>query len=336
MKNVIERYVYDVMRRLPENERDEVRKELVANIDDMLGEDRSDENIEKVLLELGEPRLLATRYQTKERYLISPAYFDDYIRVLKIVMIVFIVVSLVFGTIDLLINLDVSSLWEVIGSILSRLIGDVFTALLSAFAWVTVIFWAIEKANLSTKREEWNLKKLPEIPKNNSPKINRTGAIVGLVIESIFSAIFIILLIRYIDYIGIYENTTMVAPLFTKEIIEAFIPIFIVSISISIIVSAYKAYHPIWDIKLSSIYTFSKILTLVITLVFINYPNLFNILMFDKIAEYLSLTTSKVIDGFDKGIRIFSIFLGVMTGIDLIATWIKTLKGQKAISKIIE
>ena len=89
MKNMIERYVYDVIRRLPEDNREEVKKELYLNIDDMLGSNRSEEHIEQILLELGEPRLLALKYQTKERYLISPAYYDDYIRVLKVVIIIF-------------------------------------------------------------------------------------------------------------------------------------------------------------------------------------------------------------------------------------------------------
>lgn len=332
MKNVIERYVYDVTRRLPEETREEVKQELLANIDDMLGEDRSEENIEKVLLELGEPRLLATRYQTKERYLISPAYFDDYVRVLKIVMVIFVVVSLVFGAIDLMINLDITSPWTVIGDVIGRMIGDSFTALLSAFAWVTVIFFVIERAEKSSKLREWKLSRLPEIPKIDSPKINRTGAVVGLIIESIFAVIFIILLMNYIDYIGIYENTVMVAPMFTKEIVIAFIPILIVSITLSIIVSVLKALYAVWNIKLASIYTFSKILSLIITLIFINYPNLFNILMFDKIAEYLSTSTSEVINGFETGIRIFSIFLLIVVPLDLITTWVKTLKGEKSVT----
>lgn len=38
MNNLIERYVYDVTRRLPEKDRDEVSSELKSNIYDMLPE----------------------------------------------------------------------------------------------------------------------------------------------------------------------------------------------------------------------------------------------------------------------------------------------------------
>ena len=86
---MIKRYVYDVTRRLPENQREEVGKELQANINDMLPNDPTEEDIKKVLVELGEPRILASSYRQKPRYLISPEWMDDYFQTLKIVMIVF-------------------------------------------------------------------------------------------------------------------------------------------------------------------------------------------------------------------------------------------------------
>lgn len=330
MKNVIERYVYDVMRRLPEESRSEMEKELTANIEDMLRDNHSEENIEKVLLELGEPRLLATKYRTKERYLISPAYFDDYIRVLKIVAIIFVSISLVFGSIDLALNLNVETPWQMIGQVFSKLFGDSFNSLLMAFAWVTVIFFIIERAEEKSDFRKWKLTNLPELPQKTNPKINRTGAVVGLIIETIFAMIFILLLINYLDVLGIYEGSTMVAPMFTNEVVEAFIPVLIISVILSIIVSALKALYGIWNIKLTSIYTISKIFSTVVAIIFISYPNLFNILMFEKIAEYLTITTNEVADGFATGIKIFSIFLGIVVSLDLISTWVKTLKGKRS------
>ncbi|MFH1694080.1 MAG: hypothetical protein ABH890_07380 [Bacillota bacterium] len=330
MKQIIDRYVFDVIRRLPDDSKEDVKKELLANIDDMLAENRSEDHIEKVLLELGEPRLLANRYRSKDRYLISPAYFDDYLRILKIVMIIFLSVSLVFGSIDLILNLSTQSPWEMIGEVFSKLIVNAFTSLLSAFAWVTLIFWGIEKAEEKTKIKVWKLSNLPELPKQNSAKINRTGAVFLLVIETIFAVIFISLLINYIDYLGIYENTTMVAPIFTKEIVAAFIPLLILSASLSIIVSAIKVFYAAWNVKLVCIYTLSKVFSVIVAIIFINYPNLFNILMFDKIGEYLSITTNEVADGFARGIRIFSIFLGLAVTVDLITTWLKTIKTTKS------
>ena len=84
--NLIERYVHDVARRLPEKEREDVKDELRANIYDMLPEGASEEQIRNVLYELGSPASLAGKYRQNPRYLISPAYYDEYVNVLKWVL----------------------------------------------------------------------------------------------------------------------------------------------------------------------------------------------------------------------------------------------------------
>ena len=61
MSNMIERYVHDVARRLPEKDREDVKKELRANIYDMLPDGASDDAIKKVLYELGSPASLAEK-----------------------------------------------------------------------------------------------------------------------------------------------------------------------------------------------------------------------------------------------------------------------------------
>ena len=88
MSSIIDRYLYDVTRRLPENMRDDVEQELRANIEDMLPDNPTEEEIENVLESLGAPSKLAAKYRPNPRYLISPALFEEYISVLKIVAVV--------------------------------------------------------------------------------------------------------------------------------------------------------------------------------------------------------------------------------------------------------
>src|SRR5574344_277501 len=78
MKNLIDRYVFDVVRRLPEGERGDVERELRANIRDMLPEDSQEAETVRVLESLGDPRKLAEQYRANPRYLISPAMFEQY------------------------------------------------------------------------------------------------------------------------------------------------------------------------------------------------------------------------------------------------------------------
>jgi hypothetical protein len=83
---MIERYVFEVARRLPEKEREDVKRELTANIMDMLSDNPSDEEIADVLNELGDPAKLSEKYRQHPRYLISPAMFETYLRTIKIVL----------------------------------------------------------------------------------------------------------------------------------------------------------------------------------------------------------------------------------------------------------
>lgn len=334
MRNMIERYVYAVMKRLPNENKEEIERELYANIDDMLGDDHSEVHIESVLLALGEPRKLALQYKTKNRYLISPLYFDDYVRVLKLVMIIFLVVSLVFNAIDLAINYEVSSFTGLFTQVFTTIFDGIFTAALQAFAWVTVVFFIIERAEEKSIRKAWKPSNLPEIPKNNDIEIKRSNAVAGLVVETIFSVIFIILLISYLDKIGIYENFVMVAPLFDNDIVRAFTPILIASIIGSLVVSIFKVFYAKWNLQMKIIYTLGKIFSVVVFIVFINYPNLFNILMFEKIAAYLNMSTSAVINHFNTGIHGFSVFLAIVVGIDLIVTWLKNVKIKESLKRV--
>ena len=92
MREMIERYVYDVVRRLPQSQREDISRELRTLIDDMM-EERADsgkteqENAEEVLKELGSPFALAGKYRDSKKYLIGPAYYEQYWFVLKIVLI---------------------------------------------------------------------------------------------------------------------------------------------------------------------------------------------------------------------------------------------------------
>ena len=76
MREMIERYVYDVVRRLPQSQREDISRELRTLIDDMM-EERADsgkteqENAEEVLKELGSPFALAGKYRDSKKYLIG-------------------------------------------------------------------------------------------------------------------------------------------------------------------------------------------------------------------------------------------------------------------------
>ena len=88
-----ERYIYQVIRRLPKNQREDIRMELNELIDDMCEHD----SMEHVLEKLGDPVKFAHKYNGENSYVIGPEYYDNYIFVLRIVLIC-VIISTLFST----------------------------------------------------------------------------------------------------------------------------------------------------------------------------------------------------------------------------------------------
>ena len=61
--NLIEIYIQEVTRRLPEKSREDIALELRSTIEDMLPDDYSEEDVKSVLEKLGNPAALASGYR---------------------------------------------------------------------------------------------------------------------------------------------------------------------------------------------------------------------------------------------------------------------------------
>jgi len=332
MKDLIERYIYDVTRRLPESQREEVSKELRANIEDMLPENYNIEDVKKVLLTLGEPRKLANNYRQKPRYLISPEWMDEYLRVLKIVAIVFAAVSLVSGMVEAMLHPEATTAIGIFAEVLSVTIANIIQGLVSAFAIVTLIFVGIEAYGKSGKKEAWALEKLPHLPTVVETKISRTGSFIGLIFTTIFGILFIYYLMNHDTYIGWYEDRgqwTMIIPLFNDSVISLFIPFMILSLVVSVISQIVKLRYGVWNIQVAAVHTISQILSVSIFAAFIINADLINpeifaqaaVLFHGNAAEYASIFTDAAIG--------FSAFLGFVVAIDIIVTWVKKVRIDK-------
>ncbi|MDP3130321.1 MAG: hypothetical protein Q8N15_03180, partial [Bacillota bacterium] len=252
MKDLIELYVYDVTRRLPENTRAEVAKELNANIGDMLPEQPAEADIVKVLTTLGEPRELAAGYRTTQRYLISPKWMDEYLMVLKIVLIVLAAISLVFTLIETLTDPQATTVIGMIAEVFGTTFSEVISSLFHGFTLVTLIFVAIDRFGSKCDKEPWSPKSLPELPKDNVRKISRTESIIGMMMATIFGAIFAYLLRNNQLYIAWFDEGTWNIgagiPLFNDAVILAFLPFYIASVVVTIADHAVKLKVGHWNV----------------------------------------------------------------------------------------
>ncbi|WP_433830462.1 permease prefix domain 1-containing protein [Actinoplanes sp. CA-015351] len=166
MTTLIDRYVYTVLRRIPEQQRTDIDRELRTSIEDAVearvaGGSPPEAAIEETLLELGDPDHLADGYADRKQYLIGPELFGVWWRVLK--MLLTIVLPIVVVALTTLRTLDDPSIGTAIGTAVSTLI----TVGAHMAFWTTAIFALLERTGVAhdelpgSNRRGWNLTDLP-------------------------------------------------------------------------------------------------------------------------------------------------------------------------------
>lgn len=163
---LIDRYVADVARRLPAPLRADVGEELRAGLLDAIDDRRAadpaltPEQAERAAVAaLGDPAVLADGYLPERRYVIGPAYYDEWSTLLRTLLAI---VPATAATASLVIGLwaDDAGFFGVLGD--AVWLGLV-VAVNIAF-WVTVTFWLLERSGTPLRDGEprpWHPDDLP-------------------------------------------------------------------------------------------------------------------------------------------------------------------------------
>ena len=72
-KELVNRYVYEVTKRIPKEQRNEIEMELRELIEDMA----EGAPLEEVFVKLGDPAVFARKYREDKNYVISPECLGD-------------------------------------------------------------------------------------------------------------------------------------------------------------------------------------------------------------------------------------------------------------------
>jgi len=208
--NLIDRYVHEIGRRLPQQNRSDIEKELRSALEDML-EDRSkkegcavnEEMTVQILKEYGKPDKVAASY-LPERYLIGPQLFPSFWMIVKIVFTVLTTLAIV-GLVISLVNANLTPA-EIGRSILNALV-QYFSGIMSAFGNIVLVFAIIQyfAPNLKLedkKNEEWNPDDLPDVVDENDQV-----SIAGTIAETVFIVLGLAIFNIYPEYIGIFGFT---------------------------------------------------------------------------------------------------------------------------------
>jgi len=199
MTDLIERYVHEVGRHVPQKERAEIQAELRSMIHDQL-EDRfggaaTADDVNAVLVELGHPRRMAASY-AGERYLVGPLLYPTMIMVLRrglafvpvIVIIVHLVLALFAGEGRTLIEMTLNAA------------ANIFQAM-AIFTGVVVLIFALMERYGEDLDEITGLDKAfnpADLPAVDDPDgIDRYEAIFGIA-----AGVFAIIILLYFLRVG--------------------------------------------------------------------------------------------------------------------------------------
>lgn len=167
--NLIDKYILEVGKHLPRQNRTDIEAEIRSTLEDMLDErtqvsgtkgPADEATVMEVLKEYGSPREVAAKYKTHQ-YLIGPRLFPIFEMVLRIVFTVVTVVSLVGLGVTL-------AKMGITGAAFVSAVKDWFLSLLSgliaAFGNIALVFAIIERTPVADKYEkdfnEWDPKEL--------------------------------------------------------------------------------------------------------------------------------------------------------------------------------
>ncbi len=168
-----DRYVWDVTRRLPSDQRDDIERELRSTIADM--SEGVDERT--ALVELGDPARLAANYRVGGRALIGEGLYPEYVRQLRRWLGIVVPLLTAISVAGAAAAEDVT-----VGSVITALLASAAMAVLQVCFWVTGVFALLERFGTGDTPDAtaWDPDDLPEVPSAPHLTIGETVGEVAL------------------------------------------------------------------------------------------------------------------------------------------------------------
>ena len=283
--NLIDKYIQEVTRRLPEKNRKDIALELRSTIEDMLPKQYSEEEVKEVLKELGNPAILANGYNDRPMYLIGPRYYEMYIIILKITVPIAAIISFVSLLAHQLITFNGSdAVLNIILNIFTGGIVAVMETCLQTFFWVTLAFFIAERVESSKDNEpvnfkfkKWSPEDLMDIPNLSKKRITDSEIVFSLFWTALWATCYF-----YADHLfGVYEKgeqgLIFVTPALNQGVLLSYLPMIIVVIVLEVGLTIYKLIERKWTKKLALYNTVLQIAVTTIFVLILTNPNLFEI-----------------------------------------------------------
>ncbi len=325
---MIDRYVHAVTERLPEETREDVARELRVNIEDMLPDNATKEDVRTVLEKLGNPNVLSNEYRQVKRYLIGPAMYDTYVPILKLVVGIAAIAFAFLALIGV-----IAEPTKHISAMIVDVLSAAFEGAVMAFLWVTLIFVLLERVNiqegsLPLKKKKWSVDDLPPIVQHPGSRIKRSEIVISLFFTVVFTSI---LLFRpeLFSWYELRDNSLqLVGPFFDIVQLQNYIPAIAILAVIQLGLSIYKFLVLRWTLPLAIINTLNNLGIVLLVCLMLNDHSLFNQSLFSYIAGVFNTSVGGVEVILSRGSLVFMIIFVILCGIDSISGFVKCRKLQ--------
>lgn len=250
-RELMERYIYQVTRRLPVKQREETGKELRELIEDMC----EAQDMESALKKMGDPAEFAQKYRGDGRCLIGPEYYENYFWVLKLVLLCVLVSAIFSGIVQGFLSggegMDGAAAAGRLGrGIRDGLINAVWGSF-AAFGAVTLLFACLERFQIrlewrKTRKAQacadgdtgWTPETLAPVPEKKA-RISRADSLVGILFCGLAGGLFV-LAPEFFGIYGVRDGEVYGVPIFNMEKWHEILPILLVGLGIGLIDEAVR------------------------------------------------------------------------------------------------
>ncbi|MGG0657350.1 HAAS signaling domain-containing protein [Rummeliibacillus pycnus] len=315
--NLIEIYIQEVTRRLPQKSREDIALELRSTIEDMLPDDYSEEDTKAVLEKLGSPVTLASGYLDRPMHLIGPRYFDVYLTLLKMILPIAAVISLISMFAEHFIGYSgEQAVLNVVLSLMGEGIGRIIEVGIQVFFWLTLVFAILERTDkvsdeqpLTASLKKWtpnDLKNISYIPKKKA--ISKGEVFGSLMWTAIWSTLYF-----YANHlVGVYERgrdgLEFVTTTFNQEVLLGYWPIVLVVIGSEIALALYKLIKGQWTKGIAICNTAVELISTIVFIIILTNPNL----MTQDFITYMADVFTTTANQFETWIVSGGIFISIL------------------------
>lgn len=333
MMNLIEIYIQEVTRRLPEKNREDIALELRSTIEDMLLDDYSEENIKGVLETLGNPAILARKYRDQPMHLIGPHYFETYITLLKMILPIAASISLISLIAEYFIGYHgEEAVITVVLDMIGFSIGRIVEVGMHVFFWLTLVFALIERVDYSkgiqsftTKFTKWtadNLKDISYIPKKKA--ITKLEIFGSLLWTAIWATVYF-----YANHlVGMYRvskhGPDFVVSALNQDVLLQYWPIVLIVIVLEIVLSIYKLIKGQWTKGIAICNAALQLIGTIVFIVIVTNPHVMNHDFITYTADLFNITANQ----FESRIISGTIFIFLLSAVINVFDGIRKAKIQ--------